>query len=75
MKAIYNNIEMDISIDNSLFKQARELYIKTFKDSEMFCDVVLNDAFAISMDIENNKVVTCAFVREKRIRVAAYRKS
>ena len=67
---LYNdNVKKSITVDNPWFKQARELYIRVFKDSEAFCDVVLNNAKALSIEMYESKVVACAFIREKQIKV------
>ncbi len=59
---------MIIDKNNEYFTQAVELYKDVFKDSDEFIKVVMESAICASVDIENNIVVSCAFVREKQIR-------
>jgi len=69
MQLYYNNIKTNISIDDPWFRQARDLYKRTFKDSEEFCDVVFQSVKALSISAYNNQVVSCAFIREKLLNV------
>ncbi len=69
MQLYYNNIKTNISIDDPWFRQARDLYKRTFKDSEEFCDVVFQSVKALSISAYNNKVVACSFIREKLLNI------
>lgn len=59
----YENVRKD----SNLFTQVVDLYKKTFHDSDSFTRVIMEKVKAVSIDIENDKVVAIALYREKRI--------
>lgn len=56
-----------VSLKNKYVNQAIDLYKQTFNDSDSFIKIVMEKVKAVSIDIGDNQVVSCAFYREKHI--------
>lgn len=51
------------------FNKAKDLYKEVFCDNDSFIETIMKSVIVASVDIENNEVVSCAFAREKQIKI------